>query len=85
MRYSQMKLLFASVIAPLIHPPASTNLVNKREYNMFMLGRVVGTTEVVCRENVSINKQNVYADSKQIFNETKKINPIKSLNKPGWI
>ena len=82
-RYSQMKLLFASVIPLLIHPPANANLINKREYNMFMLGRAVGATEVVFRENVSINKQNIYADPKQIFNETKEIPPYKIVEQ-AW-
>ena len=82
-RYSQMKLMFASIIALLIHPPANANLINKREYNMFILGRVVGATEVVFRENVSINKQNIYADPKQIFNETKEIPPYKIVEQ-AW-
>ena len=48
-----------------------------------MLGTAVGATEVVCRENVSINKQNVYADSKQIFDEPKKILPHKIIEQ-AW-
>ena len=50
---------------------------------MFMLGRAVGATEVACRENVSINKQNFYADSKQIFNESMKILPNKIVTQ-AW-
>ena len=78
-----MKLLILSALALLIHPPANANLINPREYNLFLLGRVVGATEVVCREKGNVNKRNVYADSREIFNDTREI-LLQEIVKQAW-
>jgi hypothetical protein len=43
---------------------------------------VVGATEFVCREKVNVNKRNFYADSREIFNDTRKILPEEIVNQP---
>ena len=78
-----MKLLILSALALLIHPSANANIINPREYNLFLLGRVVGATEVVCREKVNVNKRNFYADSREIFNDTREILP-EEIVKQAW-
>ena len=70
-----MKLLHLAALALLNHPPAKANLINPREYNLFLPGRAAGATEVVCREKVNVNKQNFYADSRETFKGTRKFLP----------
>ena len=55
-RHPQMKPFSLSVLLLLIHMPAHADLINKREYNVFLLGRVAGATELARREKVGIDK-----------------------------
>ena len=78
-----MKLFSLSALLLLIHMPAHANLINKKEYNMFLLGRVVGATELACREKVGINKEKFYKDSKKVFKEIKAVLPEAIVNR-AW-
>ena len=48
---------------------------------MFLLGRVVGATELACREKVGIDKAKFYKDSKKVFKEIKAVLPDAIFNR----
>ena len=78
-----MKPFSLSALLLLIQMPAHANLINKRDYNMFLLGRVVGATELACREKVGIDKAKFYKDSKKVFKEIKAVLPDAIVNR-AW-